>query len=143
MYQIHLQCFWNSYMRSVWILYRPPFLHEITFEDFTKAGGKTKLIKYRTEKVLRFLYIKVLTEKEVLLTTQNFAILISEAATRCVLWKKVFLEISQNSLATWFNSPETCNFIKKEALAQREIFKNTFFEEHLRKAASDYLETSQ
>ena len=46
-----------------------PFLHEITFEDFTKTGGKTKLIKCRTEKVLRFLCIKVLTEKEVLLTT--------------------------------------------------------------------------
>ena len=121
MYQIHLQCFWNSYMRSVWILYRPPSLHEITFEDFTKAGGKTKLIKYRTEKVLRFLYIKVLTEKEVLLTTQNFAILISEAATRCVLWKKVFLEISQNS---WVFFCEFCE-ISNNAFSTERFFQTT------------------
>ena len=72
----------------------------------------------------------------------------SEVATRCALWKKVFLEILQNSLATWFNSPEACNFIEKETLAQVfpcefcEIFKNTYFEEYLWTAASDNLETS-
>ena len=35
--------------------------------------------------------------------------------------------------------PQACNFIKKEALAQVffcEIFKSTYFEEHLRTAAS-------
>ena len=73
----------------------------------------------------------------------------SEAATRRALWKKVFLEISQISLATWFNSTKVCNFIKKEALTQVfscefcEIFKSTYFEEHLQTAASDYLEISQ
>ena len=55
--------------------------------------------------------------------------LISEAATRVVLWKKIFLEISQQSL--FFN------FIKNETLVQVfscefcEISKNTFFTEHL------------
>ena len=54
------------------------------------------------------------------------------------------LKILQNSLATWFNSPEVCNFIEKEALAQVfpcefwQIFKNTYFEKHLRTAASNY-----
>ena len=73
----------------------------------------------------------------------------SEAATRRVPKTKMFLEISQNSLATWFNSPEACNFIKKETLTLGfpcefcEIFKNTYFEEHLRTAGFDYLETSQ
>ena len=52
---------------------------------------------------------------------------------RCSI-KKVFLRISQNA--------EACNFIKKEALAQVfscefcEIFKNTFFTEHLRTTTS-------
>ena len=56
----------------------------------------------------------------------------TEAATRGVLWKKMFLKISQNS---------TCNFIEKEALAQVfscefcKISKNTFFTEHLRTTA--------
>ena len=50
-----------------------------------------------------------------------------EAAPRGVLWKKVFLEISQ----------EVCNFIKKVTLAQMfsckfsEIFKTTVFTKHL------------
>ena len=74
----------------------------------------------------------------------------TEAATIGVPWKKVFLEILQNS-------PENncarvsfliklqvlvCNFIKKESLAQVfsfefcEISKNNFFTEHLRTTAS-------
>ena len=60
--------------------------------------------------------------------------------------KKVFLEILLKF---------TCELIQfawglqKETLAQvfpcefSEIFKNTYFEEHLRIATSDYLETSQ
>ena len=58
-----------------------------------------------------------------------------EAATRRVLCKKVFLEISQNS-------QENTNFIMKETLAQVfscefcEISKNTFFTEHLWTTAS-------
>ena len=70
----------------------------------------------------------------------------SEAATRGVLWKKVFLEISQNS------QENTCarvsfliKFIKKETLAQVfscefcEISKNTFFTEHLWETDSGWL----
>ena len=75
-------------------------------------------------------------------------ILVSEAATGGVLWKKVFLEIWQNSqentsarvsFCCW---PRACNFINKETLAQVvsvefcQISKNTFFTEHLREAAS-------
>ena len=64
----------------------------------------------------------------------------SEAATRGVIWKKVFLEILQNSQ---YNKnaaglrPMACNFIKKETLAQVfsyefcKISKNIFFTEHL------------
>ena len=64
-----------------------------------------------------------------------------EAATRGVLWNKVFLEISQNSQE---NRPEACNFIKKETLTQVfssdfcEISKNTFFTEYLWTTASIY-----
>ena len=62
----------------------------------------------------------------------------SEAGTDGVLWKSVFLKISQNS------QPKACNFIKKGSLTQVfscqfcEIFKNTFFTEHLRTIASVY-----
>ena len=87
--------------------------------------------------------------------------IIKEAATRGVLCKKVFLEISENLQentcttasfliklqALFFNKvvglrPEACNFIKKETLANVfscefcEITKNTFFTEHLWTAAS-------
>ena len=72
-----------------------------------------------------------------------------EAATGGVL--KVFLEILQNSQentctqSLFFNKVaglETCNFIKRETLAQVfsceycGISKNTFFIEHLRATAS-------
>ena len=77
----------------------------------------------------------------------------SEAATRGVLYKKVFLEFSQSS------QENTCarasfliklqakafNFIKKEALAQVffcefcENSKNTFFTEHLWATASIHI----
>ena len=63
--------------------------------------------------------------------------------------KKVFLEISQNSqentcarVSFLINLPQTCNFIKKETLAQVfscefcEISKKTLFTEHLRESAS-------
>ena len=54
--------------------------------------------------------------------------------------KKVFLEISQNSLEN--TVPKTWNFIKKETQVQvfscefYEISKNTFFTEHLWMSAS-------
>ena len=76
-------------------------------------------------------------------------ILHAEAATRGVLWEKLFLEISENS------QENTCvrvsflikmqasawNFIKKETLVQVfssefcEICKNTCFTEHFRTTA--------
>ena len=53
--------------------------------------------------------------------------------------KKVFLKISQNSpVPESFCRPQVFNFLKKEVLTQVfsfefcEIFKNTFFTEHLR-----------
>ena len=74
----------------------------------------------------------------------------TEAATIGVPWKKVFLEILQNSQEN--NCARVsfliklqvlvCNFIKKESLAQVfsfefcEISKNNFFTEHLRTTAS-------
>ena len=69
-------------------------------------------------------------------------------ATRGVLYKKVFLEISQNSQEntcariSFLIKLQACNFIKKETLTQVfscefcEIFKNTFFTEHLWTIAS-------
>ena len=72
-------------------------------------------------------------------------ILLQEAATRAVLSKKVFSEISQNSQE---NTCARVSFLiklqafKKEALAQVfscefcEISKNTFFTEHLWATAS-------
>ena len=72
-----------------------------------------------------------------------------EAANGGVLWKKVFLEISQNSEENTFArdsfliklQPWGCNFIKRESLTKVfscefcEISKNTFFIEHLRTTA--------
>ena len=55
---------------------------------------------------------------------------------RCSV-KQVFLEISQISQENICCQTQACNFIKKETLAQvfsceiREIYKNTFFIEHL------------
>ena len=51
----------------------------------------------------------------------------SEAATRGVLWKKLFLKLSQKDTPTQVFSSEYC-----------ETFENTYFEEHLRTAASGY-----
>ena len=66
----------------------------------------------------------------------------SEAATGGVLWKKVFLEISQNLLE---NACARDSFlIKKETLAQVfscelcEFSKNTVEAEHLGTTASSY-----
>ena len=75
--------------------------------------------------------------------------LCSEAATRGVLWKKTFLENSQentcasDSFLIKLQALDLAyNFIKKESLAQvfsyklREISKNTFFIEHFWTTAS-------
>ena len=62
----------------------------------------------------------------------------SEAATRGVLWKKVFRPATGAQVFI----AQACNFIKKETLAQvfscnfRETSKNTFFTEHLWTTAS-------
>ena len=62
--------------------------------------------------------------------------MLSEAATRCVLWKKVLIEISQNS------GLRPATFLKKETRAQVfscdfcESSEITFFTEHLRATAS-------
>ena len=75
-----------------------------------------------------------------------------EAATRGVLCKKVFLEISQNSQesicarASFLIKLQAYNFIKKETLVQVfscefcEISINTFSTEHLQKTTSKMLE---
>ena len=70
--------------------------------------------------------------------------LISRSSHRRCSAKKVFLEISLNlQESTCGKAPcRACNFIKKETLAKvfslefYEIFKNTFFTEHLRTSAS-------
>ena len=74
----------------------------------------------------------------------------AEAATSGVPWKKVFLEISQNSkentcaTVSFLIKLQACNFIKKDTLAQVfscefcEISQNTFFTEHLWTTASEY-----
>ena len=60
----------------------------------------------------------------------------AEVATRGVLWKNLFLKILQ------YSQENTCNFIKKQTPGQVisceywKIFKSTYFEEHLRTAAS-------
>ena len=81
---------------------------------------------------------------------KNFTVVVSEAATGRVLWKKVSLEISHNSQEntcarvsfsiTW--QAADYKFIKKETLAHifscelREISKNFFSIEHLPMTAS-------
>ena len=65
------------------------------------------------------------------------------AATRGVLWKKMVLEISQNSPENTCARSQACNFIKEEVLAQVfycefcNISKNTFFTENLWATASE------
>ena len=70
-----------------------------------------------------------------------------EAATRSVLWQKVFLEILQNSLENTCARVSfliklqalACNDNKKETLVFScefcKMFKNTFLTEHLRETA--------
>ena len=77
-----------------------------------------------------------------LIVTQKLS---KRAITRGVLWKNKFLKIlpnSEESTSAWVSfllklQTEACNFINKVTLAQvyscefGEIFKNTFFGEHL------------
>ena len=73
------------------------------------------------------MYIKIMCHQSLTLCTVN----VTEAATEGVLLKKGVLKI--------------CKFIKKETLAQvfswkfYEIFKTTFFTEHFRTTALDFL----
>ena len=76
------------------------------------------------------------------------ALPILEAATKGVLCKKLFLEISQNSQentcarVSFLIKMQACNFIRKETLTQAfsgefcEISENTFFAEHVWSTAS-------
>ena len=61
---------------------------------------------------------------------------VSEAATGGVLYKKVFLEISQNSQE---NTYARVSFLMKLQAEFCEISKKKFFTEHLWAAASDVL----
>ena len=70
---------------------------------------------------------------------------------RCSIKKGVlrnFVKFSGKHLCQSLFMPQACNFIKKESLAQVfsceffEIFKSTFFTEHLRATASGYLRIS-
>ena len=93
--------------------------------------------------VMQKIYIKYMN-------TEQCGKISIEAATGSVLWKNVFLKISQNSqenACVWvsFNKiakPETCNFITWETLTQVvfcefcEIFEKIYFVEHLQIAAS-------
>ena len=69
--------------------------------------------------------------------------LIAEAATRSVLWKKVFQKFHKIDRKRPVPVMQACNSIKKETLAQVlscefcEISKNTFFTEHLSTTAFD------
>ena len=64
----------------------------------------------------------------------------TEAATSGAIWKKVFLEIWQNSPE---NRPKACNFIRKETVARVfscefcEMSKSNFITEHLWTNASN------
>ena len=82
--------------------------------------------------------------------TDGIVIYYTKAATRGILLKKIFLEISQNSQenncarVSSLMKLQACSLIKKETLAQLfsykfcEISKNTFFTEHIWTTASDY-----
>ena len=67
-----------------------------------------------------------------------------KAATRGVAWKKLFLKISQYSQESC--RPETLlktDSNKEFSSEYSKIFKNSFFEEHLLTAASDFLKQLQ
>ena len=110
---------------------------------------------YASKKIVRELILEKKTKTTSTLVTTFFKPLSSdrqatEAASRGVLWEKVFLEISQNSQENTCVrvsfliklQAKTCNFTKKETLAQMffckfsDISKKTLFTEHLRATAS-------
>ena len=69
----------------------------------------------------------------------------SQAATGGDLWKNLFLK----KFAIFIGKLQACNFIKNGLqhrcfpLKIAKIFKNTYFEEHLPMAASDFLKQPQ
>ena len=93
--------------------------HDNNVASITKTASKNREILIR--------FIKIISLED------------AEAATRGVLFKEVFLEMSQNSQ----ENTCTCSSINKETLAQVfscafcEISKNAFFTEHLRTTASE------
>ena len=92
---------------------------KFTFKDTTKLDF-----------ILIFLYRKSVEQVDVSLINMNlWKRLYKEAATRGVLWKKVFLEILQNAQVF------SCEF--------SENFISTFFTEHLWTTASSYCYVSK
>ena len=73
----------------------------------------------------------------------DVVLIVTETATEGVLWKKVFLKISQNSQENAWVSFLIMLWAWQETLAQVfscefcEIFKNTVFREHFRVTVSD------
>ena len=134
------------YCSLVWMFHkrrlnnRIDHIHERAYQDYNSSFKEllrkrqllniNVLIKCQKQKSFRILW-------KISLTT--------EAATGNVLWGKLFLEIWQNSQENTLVrvsfliklQASVCNFIKNKTLAQVffcelcEIFKNTFFTEHL------------
>ena len=119
---------------------------------FRKKGVQKFRRIHKTTPVVRSHFNRVTDPQATILLKRdsNTGILQLKVATRGVLWKKLFLKISQNSQK---NTSARVSFLiklqaselqlyKKETLALVfswefcEIFKNTFFTEHLRTAAS-------
>ena len=119
---------------------------------FRKKGVQKFRRIHKTTPVVRSHFNRVTDPQATTLLKRdsNTGILQLKVATRGVLWKKLFLKISQNSQK---NTSARVSFLiklqaselqlyKKETLALVfswefcEIFKNTFFTEHLRTAAS-------
>ena len=105
-------------------------------------------------KIFLHIYLKHQETLQTTLTMESNYLLakpalpILEAATKGVLCKKLFLEISQNSQentcarVSFLIKMQACNFIRKETLTQAfsgefcEISENTFFAEHVWSTAS-------
>ena len=119
---------------------------------FCKKGVQKFRRIHKTTPVVRSHFDRVTDPQATTLLKRdsNTGILQLKVATRGVMWKKLFLKISQNSQK---NTSARVSFLtklqaselqlyKKETLALVfswefcEIFKNTFFTEHLRTAAS-------
>ena len=118
------------------------FIYTLFSESIKISIKEVRLYNFNTEKPFTkikndiFQLTKIdVTPNDVYLGTSTYQIqvwivLLTEAATRCVLWKNLFLKM------------KACNFIKNRlqhryfSFEYCESLKNTYFEEHLRAAAS-------